>query len=250
MRAAAVMGMLAIGTLCVLMLTAGCGGDGSGGDGEPLPAVDQAALRREMVDRIRARGVTDEAVLAALGAVERHRFVPEGSQYAAYELKSLPIGSGQNITDPYLVAVMTALLELRGGERVLEIGTGSGYHAAVLSRIVREVKTIEILEPLAKEARSRLRELGIDNVEVRCGNGYLGWPEYAPFDAIILTAAPPEPPQALIDQLANGGRMLLPVGEWPANQDLTLIRKDVDGAVSSETVKPVRFGPMIGKDEK
>jgi protein-L-isoaspartate(D-aspartate) O-methyltransferase len=203
-----------------------------------------------MVSRIRNRGVKDEAVLAALAAVERHRFVPEDAAYAAYDLKALPIGSGQSISDPYLVAVMSELLELEGGERVLEIGTGSGYHAAVLSRIAAEVYTIEILEPLADAARSRLRELGCRNVRVRCGNGYVGWPEHAPYDAVILTAAPPEPPQELIRQLAPGGRMVVPLGEWPGNQELTLIRKGGDGSVTSETVKPVRFGPMIKEGEK
>jgi len=226
-----------------------CRENGPGESGLPAPSVDQEARRREMISMIRARGVQDEVVLAALGAVERHRFVPRVSAYAAYELKSLPIGSGQNITDPYLVAVMSELLELRGGERVLEIGTGSGYHAAVLSKIASEVYTIEILEGLADTARERLLELGCGNVQVRCGNGYLGWSEHAPYDAIILTAAPPEPPQELIRQLAPGGRMLVPLGEWPANQDLTLIRKSKDGAVTSETVKPVRFGPMIRDGE-
>lgn len=230
--------------MAVLLLTA-CREEAPPENGLHVLSVDQEAARRQMVSSIRARGVRDEAVLAALGAVERHRFVPGMSAYAAYELKSLPIGSGQNITDPYLVAVMCELLELKRGERVLEIGTGSGYHAAVLSKMVGEVYTIEILKPLAAAAEERLRELGCDNVKVRCGNGYLGWSEYAPYDAVILTAAPPEPPQELIRQLAPGGRMLVPIGEWPANQNLTLIRKSEDGVISSETVKPVRFGPMI-----
>ncbi len=236
--------MAALLLLAVLPIPA-CREDDPGKNGLTVPAVDYAARRREMVSQVRARGVRDEAVLAALGAVERHRFVPRLSTYAAYELKALPIGSGQNITDPYLVAVMSELLELKGDERVLEIGTGSGYHAAVLSKIAREVYTIEILEPLADAARRRLLELCCGNVWVRCGNGYLGWPEHAPYDAIILSAAPPEPPEELIRQLAPGGRMLVPLGKWPANQDLTLIRKSGDGTVSSETVKPVRFGPMI-----
>jgi len=234
-----------VGVLLTLLLFSACRQEDGGGEGLPAPGADYGEQRREMVSRIRDRGVEDQVVLAALAAVERHRFVPSLSAHEAYELKSLPIGSGQNISDPYLVAVMTELLELRGGERVLEIGTGSGYHAAVLSKIAKEVCTIEILPDLAAAAGERLREIGCANVEVRCGDGYLGWPERAPFDAVILTAAPPDPPQELIRQLAKGGRLVVPLGEWPANQDLTVIRKDQDGTVTSETVKPVRFGPMI-----
>ncbi len=239
---------VALGTLIAVFLFPACRQDDGGNAGIPAPGIDQKIRRSEMVSKIRARGVVDENVLTALGAVERHRFVPKLSAHEAYDLKSLPIGSGQNITDPYLVAMMSELLELKGGERVLEIGTGSGYHAAVLSKIAGEVYTIEILRPLADAARERLRESGCGNVRVRCGDGYQGWPEHAPYDAVILTAAPPDPPEELIRQLAPGGRMVVPLGEWPANQDLTLIRKGEDGKVSSETVKPVRFGPMIRHD--
>jgi len=240
---------VALGTLMAVFLLFACRADDGGDAGIPASGIDQQSMRREMVSKIRTRGVVDEGVLSALGEVERHRFVPKLSAHEAYELKSLPIGSGQNITDPYLVGVMSELLELKGGERVLEIGTGSGYHAAVLSKIAAEVYTIEILRPLADSARERLREAGCENVRVRCGDGYLGWPEHAPYAAVILTAAPPEPPEELIRQLAPGGRMVVPLGEWPANQDLTLIRKGADGRVSSETVKPVRFGPMVRENE-
>jgi protein-L-isoaspartate(D-aspartate) O-methyltransferase len=208
-------------------------------------AQTEAELRREMVDRqIRQRGITDPAVLAAMGEVPRHQFVPEAYRAEAYEDKPLPLGWGQTIYQPYVVALMTSLLKLDDDDTVLEIGTGSGYHTAVLSRIARKVFSIEIIEPIGEEARRRLDRLGYRNVEVRVGDGYQGWPDKAPFDAIILTAAPPHIPQPLIDQLKVGGRMVAPVGEY--FQDLLVITKTAEG-IEKRTVIPVRLVPMTGE---
>jgi protein-L-isoaspartate(D-aspartate) O-methyltransferase len=208
-------------------------------------AQTEAELRREMVDRqIRQRGITDPAVLAAMGEVPRHQFVPEAYRAEAYEDKPLPLGWGQTIYQPYVVALMTSLLQLDDDDTVLEIGTGSGYHTAVLSRIARKVFSIEIIEPIGEEARRRLDRLGYRNVEVRVGDGYQGWPDKAPFDAIILTAAPPHIPQPLIDQLKVGGRMVAPVGEY--FQDLLVITKTAEG-IEKRTVIPVRLVPMTGE---
>jgi protein-L-isoaspartate(D-aspartate) O-methyltransferase len=203
------------------------------------------ALRRRMVEQqIRSRDIRQKGVLGAMELVPRHRFVPPEYRDQAYEDHPLPIGWGQTISQPYIVALMTELLELDGDERVLEIGTGSGYHAAVLSRVAREVYTIEIIEELAELAKSSLAELGFDNVHVRVGDGIWGWPEKAPFDAVILTAAPPRIPEPLLDQLAVGGKMVVPVGDF--FQDLQLLTKGPDGVVK-RTVAPVRFVPMTGE---
>jgi protein-L-isoaspartate(D-aspartate) O-methyltransferase len=205
----------------------------------------EAELRKEMVDhQIRDRGITGAAVLAAMGQVPRHLFVPEAYRREAYDDKPLPLGWGQTIYQPYLVALMTSLLELGPDDTVLEIGTGSGYHTAVLSRIARKVYSMEIIKPIGEQARDRLARLGYANVEVRIGDGYQGWPEKAPFDAIILTAAPPVIPQPLIDQLKVGGRMVAPVGEY--FQDLLLITKTADG-LEKRSVIPVRLVPMTGE---
>jgi protein-L-isoaspartate(D-aspartate) O-methyltransferase len=198
-----------------------------------------------MVDhQIRDRGITDAGVLAAMGQVPRHLFVPEAYRAEAYDDKPLPLGWGQTIYQPYIVALMTSLLKLDPDDTVLEIGTGSGYHTAVLSRVARKVFSMEIIQPIALEARSRLARLGYGNVEIRVGDGYQGWPEKAPFDAIILTAAPPYLPQPLIDQLKVGGRMVAPVGEY--FQDLLVITKTADG-IEKRTVIPVRLVPMTGE---
>jgi protein-L-isoaspartate(D-aspartate) O-methyltransferase len=179
--------------------------------------------------------------------VPRHRFVPEGYRGDAYADSPLPIGEGQTISQPYIVALMTSLLELDGDEKVLEIGTGSGYQAAVLARLVREVYSVEILRPLGEQARTTLEELGYENVQVRVGDGYKGWPEKAPFDAIIVTAAPERIPEPLIEQLKVGGRLVIPVGNfW---QNLLVITKTADG-VEKRTVLPVRFVPMTGEVQK
>jgi len=225
-------------------LATSCGGAGSEDGGAP----DREAERLAMVtEQIAARGVRDPRVLAAMRRVPRHRLVPEDVRPAAYSDGALPIGHRQTISQPYVVAVMTEALALEGDEKVLEVGTGSGYQAAVLGELAREVHTIEIVEPLGLRARDDLAELGYDNVHVRVGDGYRGWPEEAPFDAIVLTAAPDHVPQPLLDQLAPGGRLVLPVGE--GSQELILIRRTEDG-FEREQLLPVRFVPMTGEAER
>lgn len=204
--------------------------------------------RRRMVEeQIEARGVTQPQVLAAMESVPRHLFVPSAVRDEAYADHPLPIDFGQTISQPYIVALMTELLELEGPEKVLEIGTGSGYHSAILSRVADEVFTIEIIEPLGRKAASILDALGFENVHVQIGDGYGGWPEEAPFDAIILTAAPPKLPEHLLEQLRVGGRMVVPVGDYL--QDLRLLIKTGHGPGDFENKKiaPVRFVPMTGE---
>jgi protein-L-isoaspartate(D-aspartate) O-methyltransferase len=205
--------------------------------------VDQ--VRRALSEEAGNRELDIESVLRAMAEVERHRFVPAELADRAYLPQPLPIGQEQTISSPYIVGLMTALLDLEGDEKVLEIGTGSGYQAAVLSRLVPRVLTIEIREGLAASARERLARLGYANVVVRCGDGYGGWPEEAPFDAIVVTAAPPAVPSALVEQLAPGGRIVVPVGGRDANQELKLGVKKADGSVAWEKVSLVRFVPMI-----
>ena len=221
----------------------------------PLVTAEQpggdawAGARAEMVRaQISARGVKSPAVLAALERVPRHLFVPEDLREVAYEDRPLPIGHEQTISQPYIVGLMTELLELDGDDKVLEIGTGSGYQAAVLAEIARVVYTIEIVAPLADESRARLAELGYENVLVRTGDGYRGWPEQAPFDAIILTAAPPEIPKPLIDQLAVGGVLVAPVGDGQY-QELKVIARTANG-LDRKSVAPVRFVPMTGEAQE
>lgn len=207
---------------------------------------DRAEARARMVEeQIAARGVRQPEVLEALREVPRHLFVPDRLRDQAYEDRPLPIEYDQTISQPYMVALMTELLELSGEEKVLEIGTGSGYHSAVLSRVADEVYSIEIIEHLAHRAEVRLRHLGYGNVHIKVGDGYGGWPAYAPFDAIILTAAPPRLPQPLLDQLKVGGRMVVPVGDY--FQDLSLITKNPDGTFTNRRIAPVRFVPMTGE---
>ncbi len=208
--------------------------------------VDFDALREAMVrDQIEARGITHPRVLAAMRHVPRHLFVPEAYRRQAYEDHPLPIGLGQTISQPYIVAFMTEAAAPDAQDRVLEIGTGSGYQAAVLAEIVSEVYTIEILPELADQARERLSRLGYENVWVKTGDGYLGWPEHAPFDAIIVTAAPEQVPAPLIDQLAPAGRMVIPVGPRGDVQSLRLIEKAEDGTISERELLPVRFVPLV-----
>lgn len=201
--------------------------------------------RRLMVERqIRDRGINDKAVLAAMLKVERHLFVPASQTASAYEDSPLPIGEGQTISQPFIVAYMTEAASVSPSAKVLEIGTGSGYQAAILSQIAKEVYTIEIIPELADRARATLSQFGYKNVFVKTGNGYLGWPEHAPFDAIVVTAAPDEVPQALVDQLAVNGKMVIPVGTF--NQQMMIITRSSEGIVERETI-PVRFVPMTGK---
>ena len=202
-----------------------------------------------MVERyVQARGVDDPRVLSAMREVPRHRFVPEPLRAKAYGDHSLPIGHGQTISQPYIVALMTELLELEPDDSVLEIGTGSGYQSAVLARLAGQVYSIEILPDLARAASERLKQLGYANVTVREGDGYGGWPEHAPFDGIIVTAAPERIPQPLLDQLAPGGRMVIPVGGF--FQELKVFEKDANGRVTERSILPVRFVPMTGEIEK
>ena len=214
------------------------------------PESDFAARRRALVEELSAERYEaplglDRRVREALLRVPRHLYVPPDQQAYAYENRPLPIGHGQTISQPYIVALMTDLLQLRREDRVLEIGTGSGYQAAVLGELVRNVYTIEIVAPLAAEARERLARLGYRNVEVRTGDGYKGWEEQAPFDAIMVTAGADEVPPPLVRQLKPGGRMVIPVGAAETVQYLTLIEKQADGSVRSRRVIPVRFVPFM-----
>jgi len=216
-----------------------------GADGDPDPT---ARARAGMVDRqIAGRGVKDARVLAVMREVPRHLFVPPDQASQAYDDHPLPIGSGQTISQPYVVAFMTEQLGLTGKERVLEIGTGSGYQTAVLSRLAGKVFSIEIRPELAAEAAGRLKEYGATNVEVRAADGFFGWPEEAPFDGILVTAAPETVPEPLLAQLAPGGRMVIPVGGF--YQELKVIERTADG-FRERSVLPVRFVPFVGEAER
>ena len=205
---------------------------------------DFAAERRKLVAALKSQGLKNQTVLDALRKVPRHKFVPASHRHRAYENRALPIAHDQTISQPYIVGYMTEAAEIAPGDRVLEIGTGSGYQAAVLAELAKEVYSIEIVPALAEGARSILTELGYKNVQVKNGNGYLGWPEHAPFDAIVVTAAPDEVPQALVDQLAVGGKMVVPVGSQ--FQEMVIITKSESGVVQRRTI-PVAFVPMVGK---
>jgi protein-L-isoaspartate(D-aspartate) O-methyltransferase len=210
--------------------------------------MDFKAMRERMVEtQIKARGIKDARVLSAMLKVERHRFVPKEYQSSAYSDQPLPIGGGQTISQPYIVALMTELLELKGDEKVLEVGTGSGYQAAILAELAKEVYSIEIVEPLASTAKKRLLELGYQNIRVKAGDGYLGWPEFAPFDAIIITCAPDHIPNPLLEQLKEGGRLVLPVAN--DGQQLKKIVKRL-GKIESTDIAPVIFVPMTGEGVK
>lgn len=216
-------------------------------DVSPKPTVEDQ-MREEMVERqIEARGVTDPDVLAAMRAVPRHLFVPDEVKRRAHRDSPLPIGHGQTISQPFIVAKMTELLDVEPGDKVLEIGTGSGYQAAILAELGVDLFTIEIICDLADSARDALESAGYADVNVRCGDGYKGWPEEAPFDGIIVTAAPPEIPPALIEQLAPSGRMVIPVGETA--QELRIVTKAKDGDLEDEKVFDVRFVPMVPGEE-
>ncbi len=218
--------------------------------GEPqmeqrMSQADWQAARAEMVrTQLRSRDITDERVLSAMSRVERHLFVPESERAASYEDGPVPIGHGQTISQPYIVAFMTQALEVGPDDRVLEIGTGSGYQAAILAELAKELYTIEIVPELGERARSLLKSLGYENAHVRIGNGYAGWPEHAPYDRIMVTAAPEEIPPALIEQLRVGGLMAIPVGV--GYQELRILRRTESGMETLKTL-PVRFVPMVGK---
>lgn len=201
---------------------------------------------RETADSF-GRAALDERVITVLSTVPRHAFVPVRERPFAYENRPLPIGYGQTISQPYIVAIMTDLLAPEPSDIVLEVGTGSGYQAAVLSKLVEQVYSIEIVEPLAVSAKQRLAELGYDNVTVRHGDGYYGWMEHAPFDAIIVTAASGHVPPPLIEQLKPGGRMIIPVGSRFLTQQLVLITKQLDGSVTTRQLMPVVFVPLTGR---
>jgi protein-L-isoaspartate(D-aspartate) O-methyltransferase len=230
----------------VLALLGGCRVSASEPDA-PKPDRYADARARMVREQIESRGVRDPRVLAAMRSVPRHELVPASLREDAYDDRPLPIGRGQTISQPYVVAAMTEALALRGDERVLEVGTGSGYQAAVLSGLVKQVYTIELEAELAARARADLARLGYTNVEVRQGDGWRGWPEHAPFDAIIVTAAPEQVPPDLIEQLAVGGRLVIPVGRY--EQDLLLLRRTEKG-IERETLFGVRFVPMRGEAER
>ena len=189
----------------------------------------------------------DTKVLQAINTVPRHKFVDPDTIEQAYQNNPLPIGYGQTISQPYIVAIMTDLLKLSASDTVLEIGTGSGYQAAVLSELVRQVYSIEIISPLGEQARLRFKELGYTNISTKIGDGYYGWQEHAPFDAIIVTAAASHIPHALIEQLKTGGRMIIPVGGNFMVQQLLLITKNTDGQLQTQQILPVRFVPLTGE---
>lgn len=235
------------GAVSILMLMfTSCG---PGGEIVSSARDAHAERRRELVEsftRVEEARITDKRVIAAMLATPRHRFVPEELQAQAYEDRPLPIGHDQTISQPSLVAFMTQELKPQPTDRVLEIGTGSGYQAAVLSQLVAEVYSIEIVEPLAERAAKTLKELGCKNVHTRAGNGWLGWPEKAPFDAIIVTCAPDAIPPALVEQLREGGRMIIPVGPENHVQVLYLLEKRA-GKIEQRSILPVRFVPMTGK---
>jgi len=221
---------------------------------------DYELQRRRMMEEISAlaretatetgRSHLSDRVMAAMDSVPRHEFVPERARRNAYDNRPLPIGAGQTISQPFIVALMTEFMDVRPGDRVLEIGTGSGYQSAVLAHLAGTVYTVEIIEPLAVEARGRFERLGYRNIVAKTGDGYQGWADHAPFDAIMVTAAPQRVPQPLIDQLKPGGRLVVPVGGQLAGQSLLLIEKKPDGTVTRRTMLAVRFVPLTDPSGK
>ena len=236
-------GLLARASLAVLAAAGSALGRNQAEDSGGYTVAREKMVREQLV----ARGVRDARVLDAMGSVPRHEFVPSNRRDQAYEDRPLSIGHGQTISQPYMVAVMSELAELTPGEKVLEVGTGSGYQAAVLAALDVEVYSIEIVKPLAEQARTTLERVGFPKVHLRHGDGYRGWPEHAPFDAIVVTAAPAEVPEPLVEQLAVGGRLVIPVGRGV--QDLMVISKDADGT-RRERLFGVRFVPMTGEAEQ
>jgi protein-L-isoaspartate(D-aspartate) O-methyltransferase len=237
-----------IACLLVLSLPACSNGKSEGGTNPARGDSDGERLKEErlrMVEQqIKARGIESEAVLQAMSKVPRHLFVPASHANQAYQDHPLPIGHGQTISQPLIVAYMTEAAEISANDKVLEIGTGSGYQAAILGELAKEVYTIEIIPELAESAQRVLSELGYKNVHVKSGDGYLGWPEHAPFDGIVVTAAPEQIPQALVDQLGLDGKLVIPVGT--TNQQMVIVTKTREGVVQRKTI-PVRFVPMVRK---
>jgi len=228
----------------------GCSGleNGSNRERDTVSSDDHAQERHRMVERqIKARGIRDPAVLAAMAAVPRHEFVPPGLLHAAYADHPLPIGEGQTISQPYIVALMTEALGLRDTDRVLELGTGSGYQAAVLAALADTVYTIEYFPSLAENARQVFERLGLANIVVQAGDGWAGWPEHAPFDAAMVTFAAPEVPERVVEQLKVGGRLCIPLGEAHEVQMLMLYTKRADGGLAAESLGAVRFVPVLGE---
>jgi protein-L-isoaspartate(D-aspartate) O-methyltransferase len=239
------------GMMIFSVLLTGCESQGDNGRNQSSEASYNAARERMVREQLTGPGrrIRDSNVLEVMGRVPRHEFVPEAQRSQAYADHPLPIGYGQTISQPYVVAFMTEHLRLRPSERVLEIGTGSGYQAAILAEMGAEVYSIEIVEPLADQAAAVLKRLGYENAHVKAGDGYQGWPEAAPFDAIIVTCAPDRVPQPLIDQLKEGGRMMIPVGGASQSQELVLIEK-AGGELRRREMLPVRFVPMTGEAER
>jgi protein-L-isoaspartate(D-aspartate) O-methyltransferase len=236
------MRIVAQSLLFAAIATSGCGQQ------VPTPA-DFAAQRQRMVEQqLKPRGIKDNRVLAAMARVPREEFVPADERGDAYEDGPLPIGFDQTISQPYIVAFMTEQLRLKSSDRLLEVGTGSGYQAAVLAELVADVYTLEIVEPLAKAAEATLQRLGYKNVHLRVGDGYQGWPAEAPFDAIIVTCAPDKVPEPLVEQLKDDGRMVIPVGERFAQQLYLLEKKN--GQLKESVTLPVRFVPMVREQKK
>jgi len=232
----------------LLAMTACTAQDQAAQDPESVQASMTLARERMVEEQLKPRGISDPGVLKAMKEVPRHEFLPQSQRSLAYTDQALPIGYGQTISQPYIVALMTQVLDIEQGDSVLEIGTGSGYQAAVLATLTDEVYSIEILEALAVNAREILDRLQYNQIRTRIGDGYRGWLEHAPFDAIIVTAAPDHVPQPLIDQLAIGGRLVIPVGSY--YQELMLLKKDQGGNLTREGVIPVVFVPMTGEAEK
>lgn len=219
---------------------------GEGFDAARHRMVEEVLSDANATSSYSGRAAFSPGVIAAMEKVERHRFVPAALSLVAYLNRPLPIGHGQTISQPFIVALMTDLMGIKAGDRVLEIGTGSGYQAAVLAEMAGSVYSIEIIEPLGKEAGERLQSLGYRNVETRVGDGYYGWPEAAPFDAIMVTAAASHVPPPLLKQLKPGGRMVIPLGTQFMVQYLMLVEKQQDGSVTNRQILPVRFVPLTG----
>jgi protein-L-isoaspartate(D-aspartate) O-methyltransferase len=217
---------------------------------DPTPGADWVTQRKQMVQRqLVDRDIRNERVLAVMEKVPRHEFVPEGVREQAYEDRALPIGQGQTISQPYIVAFMTEVADPQPGQRVLEVGTGSGYQAAVLAELAGEVYTIELLPELAKQAQQRLERMGYKNVHVKAGDGYQGWPEKAPFDAVVVTCGAKEIPEPLFAQLKEGGKMVIPVGGADEDQSLRVVTKGPGGKQEVRDLLPVRFVPLRRADE-